>query len=121
MVMAAKVMKLEVNANRYIQEMDSMHVHAPLSTIIDVPSEHENGASGVHRVQVQAKLAVGDHTLRIGSPDGGDTMHVDAEHELDVVQPLAHHFHLAPLGLDCVEVVQHSYVSSGKQEQVVQS
>ena len=76
MVMAAKVMKLEVNANRYIHGMDSIHVSAPLSTIVDVPCKN-CGGDYVQRVQVQALLPVGPETLRVGSSDGGVTMHQD--------------------------------------------
>jgi len=77
MIMAAKVMKLEVNANRYIHGMDSIHVNAPLSTIVDVPYVDDDGVASVQRVQVQAKLAIGGDTLRVGSSDGGDTIHQD--------------------------------------------
>jgi len=50
MVMAAKVMKLEVNANRHIHGIDSIHVSAPLSTIVDVPHVGEDGLMSVTRV-----------------------------------------------------------------------
>jgi len=52
MVMAAKVMKLEVNANRHIHGMDSIHVNAPLSALVDVPYEGSHGVTSVLRVQV---------------------------------------------------------------------
>jgi len=65
-VMAAKVMKLERNANRWIHEMDSVHVNAPLSTVVDVPVEIMTRATAssacetvegsVTRVLVQARL-----------------------------------------------------------------
>ena len=108
MVMAAKVMKLEVNANRYIHGMDSIHVSAPLSTIVDVPCKN-CGGDYVQRVQVQALLPVGPETLRVGSSDGGVTMHQDAEQD-DVVEAVSMRFHLAPAQQRrCERIVRHSY------------
>jgi len=111
MVMAAKVMKLEVNANRHIHGMDSIHVNAPLSTIVDVPYVGDGGVTSVQRVQVQAKLAVAkDITLRVGSSDGGVTIHQDEEQEEDVVKALCDRFHLAPIEQAmCSKLVTHTY------------
>jgi len=50
MVMAAKVMKLEVNANRWIHGIDSIHVNATLSTVVDVPYKQRDGTKSVCRV-----------------------------------------------------------------------
>lgn len=49
--------------------------------------------------------------MRIGSSNGAKTLHIDAEQDVDVVRPLADHFHMEPIGLKRNEmvVIRHSY------------
>lgn len=122
-VMAAKVMKLEAKAAQWVHAMDSMHVNAVLTTVVDATyyrcGPHSAPRETVQRVQVQAHVALGQDTLRVGSPDGVQhTFHVDSEQEEDVVQPLADHFHLGPIGIQSniprgrFTVMQHEYDSA---------
>jgi len=60
-VLAAKAQKLEVNAARAVHDMDSVHVNAPLMTVVDVPyADPTSRATNVQRVMVQARVPVDD-------------------------------------------------------------
>ena len=112
--MAAKVVKLETRANRWIQEMDSLHVSAPLSTVEDVRYVNKEGVTSILRVQVLGNVDLDGDTLRVGSSDGGRTMHVDEEQDQAVVCALARRFHLCPIRQALIRrVVKHTYLRVG--------
>ena len=78
-VLACKAAKHEVTAAAYLHSMSLLHINAPLMLIVDVPHgpTSELGCRAVQRVLVQSKVNVSGDTLRVGSSNGGRTMHVD--------------------------------------------
>lgn len=120
--MAAKAAKREAAASRWVHGLDRISVSTPLLECVDLPVRTTRGAWRVIRVQVFAKVDVEsssgvrhgqtDGTLRVGSSDGGKTVHFDSEQSRDVVQPLANHFFLAPnKHSSCKKLIKHKYVS----------
>lgn len=72
----------------------------------------ENNQHSVQRVQVQARLNVAAGTLRVGSSDGGHTIHQDEDQEMGVLHPLCQRFHLRPTRLTmCQQIILHEYAS----------
>lgn len=104
--MAAKAAKREAAASSKLMEMESMPICTPLLECVDVPARLRSGGTRVIRVQVFARVDVRSFkeddmatwestTLRVGSCDGGKTMHVDDTQSEDVIDELQYQFFLS--------------------------
>jgi len=92
--------------------MDMLCIDSLLSTCVDVVWQSE-GKSVVSRVAVQAEPlggSVSEASLRIGSNDGGKTLHVDDRPlAQQAIASLASYFHLAPSGQrQLIQTITHS-------------
>lgn len=91
--------------------MDSVHVSTPMLKCVDVLMNLA-GSRGARVIRVLACSRVDVHasTLRVGSPDGLRSMHIDEEQMADVVKPLARWFGIKPYSRTVNTLVEHSYV-----------
>jgi len=101
MVMAAKATKRDAAAARWVHALDSVHINAPITVCVDVAHKQRTGGpdgrmmTRVTRVQVMSLCPAGGRkSLRVGSSNGGITLHDDPSQASTVVRPLMKHFHL---------------------------
>ncbi|KAA0152146.1 hypothetical protein FNF29_04014 [Cafeteria roenbergensis] len=96
-VMADKAAKHELAMLTHLHEADAARLlTVPLASCVDVTVRDAEGrVEGVYRVQGFSRHAVSGRTLRVGSGDGGDSLHVCAALD-SVAEELATGLHLAP-------------------------
>ncbi|KAA0164639.1 hypothetical protein FNF27_07780 [Cafeteria roenbergensis] len=112
-VMRDKPAKHELAALTFLhEEIDSPHLTAPLASCIDVTCREGSGGARVYRVQAFSALPIGATTLRLGSADGGSTLHL-CEAAEPIAASLAAELHLAPSRARRVQrrVKVHAYLS----------